>query len=577
MAWFNVNPALLQEERDALTRSGYQYEIDETARAKGHLVIKVSYKICNKIHIFTCYYPPNYSYFAVRINCRTFPPGRHLNPYSYDLCLFENAQSVWNPKTDTLAKVLNEQIPKILKAHAEPNKAADIEGNVGYQITGQMLYEVPSVIFVDDWDLLDSNIFGHMTLKLDKNCNTDTPIRGFVESLQINNDVIAESSNPFANLFTLKQPANWVKLDRSPASINRNDILIEAIKICPKLKNPDFKKRGIDIVGLVFPEESGYLEPVLNWVFVIRRRLNKANKQKNNISDFAVIRSDRFTKDNILSRVPRLRALSNKRITLVGAGALGSHLSWQLARAGVKFITIIDHDIVQAGNVPRWMLGFLSIGLYKVDALNHFLLQNFPDIECIPLKIFIGVNQKININGVSVDEHEFLSELIRKSDILIDTVAETNISFYLSDVCQDMQTSYVWATGTQGSWGGIVGRVIPGVTEGTWIDFSHQYAADAKTDDIPLGEKAVPPAEEGSDVQPVGCFDKTFTGTGFDMDHISLMATRVVVATLLRGETGGYPDFDWDVGILHLWDEATSMPIAPKWKTRKLARYDKNK
>jgi len=139
-----------------------------------------------------------------------------------------------------------------------------------------------------------------------------------------------------------------------------------------------------------------------------------------------------------------------------------------------------------------------------------------------------------------------------------------------------MQTSYVWATGTQGSWGGIVGRVIPGVTEGAWIDFSLQYAADEKAD-VPLSEKAVPPGEEGSDIQPVGCFDKTFTGTGFDMDHVSLMATRVTIATLLRGETGGYPDFDWDIGILHLWDEMTSMPIAPKWMTRKLISYDKSK
>ncbi|MBD3647801.1 MAG: hypothetical protein HUJ31_10200 [Pseudomonadales bacterium] len=151
---------------------------------------------------------------------------------------------------------------------------------------------------------------------------------------------------------------------------------------------------------------------------------------------------------------------------------------------------------------------------------------------------------------------------ISEVDLVIDATAETNVTFYISSLCEKLKTSFVWATATQGGWGGIVGKVVPEVSTGSWLDFSHQYAE---------GKISVPPAEEGSDVQGVGCFDQTFTGTGFDLDHVSLMATRVAIATLGRRKAvESYPDFDWDVGVLGLWDESLGIPSEPRWKTYKI-------
>ena len=81
-----------------------------------------------------------------------------------------------------------------------------------------------------------------------------------------------------------------------------------------------------------------------------------------------------------------------------------------------------------------------------------------------------------------------------------------------------------------------------------------------------------PPHEDIPEIQPVGCFHPTFTGTGFDMDHVSLAAVRLVVSTLCSGQEGIYPDFDWDVGVVDLWDEKKT-PIEPCWTTYPLTRH----
>jgi hypothetical protein len=81
----------------------------------------------------------------------------------------------------------------------------------------------------------------------------------------------------------------------------------------------------------------------------------------------------------------------------------------------------------------------------------------------------------------------------------------------------------------------------------------------------------VPNEEENADIQPIGCFSPTFTGAGFDLDEVSLTAVRMATATLCRGTPGGYPDFDWDVGVVNLW--SNGRPIAPDWMMYRLERH----
>jgi len=567
MAWFDADHAFYQSELDALDQAKYQYKIDEVASSEGRLVINVEYLIDDEPHNLECHYPSGFPYFAIKVFAPTFPVGRHLDPYSGGLCLFEDEQNVWDPSNDTLASILSKQVPMILQAHARPNAAADIEGNVGYQVSGQMHYEMPSVIFIDDWALPEDANHGLMTIKLHSGYQSNYIINGFVKSIQHNSSNIADEILPFEDIYSLKQCSKWIKLSAPPASINGNEVLDEAIKILPELKTPHYSKYGLEIIGLIFPEESEYLEAIYNWVFVIRRKPEKAKKRvKREVPPISLVRSDRLTVENISKRIPRLQLLQNKSVTIFGAGALGSHIIWQLVRAGIETITIFDHDIVQSGNMPRWLLGFSAIGHSKVHVIKHFLKNNFPNVKCNPYHHRVG-SQKINIDGNIVDEDDFIKKAINGSDIVIDAIAEKNISLYLSNRCRELRTSYVWATGTQGGWGGIVGRVIPDVTDGCWTCFSYDNA-DKKFNS--------PAAEEGSDIQPVGCFHPTFTGAGFDLDHVSLMATRLSISTLLRGHVNSYSDFNWDFAVLNLFDEDKKTPIEPRWEVHKLNISEKH-
>jgi molybdopterin/thiamine biosynthesis adenylyltransferase/ubiquitin-protein ligase len=567
MAWYDEHPDYLEEELEALASEGFRYVIDEKARSAGQLIINVDYPIDGVHHQLTCEYPSEYPYFAPKVKGGSLPPGRHLDPYSDGVCLFENEQSVWSP-SDTLASVLKSQIPKIIHEHENANNLDEIEGDDGYQISGQISYEPFSVIFTEDWKIPEENDFGELTIKFTQTTKPRPYLSGYVESLKAGTSTM-KCSSAFPNNFAVStQLCRWVKLNNPPASIAGDKVLDEAIATNPSIGKFLFPKKGIDIVGLVFKEDSSKGVEVYNWVFVIRRarKLNKSEKSRG-LPPYTtnIIRSDRYSLDNVQTRTPRLKSVASKKVLVVGAGALGSTVISQLARAGVEQVTIIDHDIVQAGNIPRWLLGFVAIGKPKPLVLQSFIQQNYPHVRCIPYGFHIGSPALIQQNDKTfISQHDFLVNLIRDSDLVIGCTAETNINHYLSDYCTDNKTPFIWATATQGGWGGIVGRILPDVTAGTWLDFMKFNS----TEHIPS-----PAAEEGSDIQPVGCFSPTFTGTGFDLDHVSLMATRMAVSTLSLGDAAGYPDFDWDVGILNLWDEAMGVPIAPKWSTHSLTPF----
>jgi hypothetical protein len=72
----------------------------------------------------------------------------------------------------------------------------------------------------------------------------------------------------------------------------------------------------------------------------------------------------------------------------------------------------------------------------------------------------------------------------------------------------------------------------------------------------------LPPADPVGDLQPPGCAEPTFTGSGFDAQEISLEAVRTVAGIL--GRPGGYPDGGWNLATLELRDEDGGR-IPPRW------------
>jgi molybdopterin/thiamine biosynthesis adenylyltransferase len=70
--------------------------------------------------------------------------------------------------------------------------------------------------------------------------------------------------------------------------------------------------------------------------------------------------------------ITRLSAL---RITLCGAGALGSHLADNLVRQGITHLRVIDKDRVEEQNVSTQLYGESDIGAWKVEVLRNRLFK----------------------------------------------------------------------------------------------------------------------------------------------------------------------------------------------------------
>ena len=70
-----------------------------------------------------------------------------------------------------------------------------------------------------------------------------------------------------------------------------------------------------------------------------------------------------------------LRRVSEARITLCGAGALGSNIADNLARQGARVLRVIDRDRVEAHNAGTQIYGTGDVGAWKVDVLKNRRLK----------------------------------------------------------------------------------------------------------------------------------------------------------------------------------------------------------
>jgi hypothetical protein len=67
------------------------------------------------------------------------------------------------------------------------------------------------------------------------------------------------------------------------------------------------------------------------------------------------------------------RGLKDRRVVVLGAGALGSAIAELLVRAGVRDICVVDGEVLEAGNLVRHTLAVDDVGLPKAFALCNRL------------------------------------------------------------------------------------------------------------------------------------------------------------------------------------------------------------
>jgi len=90
---------------------------------------------------------------------------------------------------------------------------------------------------------------------------------------------------------------------------------------------------------------------------------------------------DRFRRTELLLGKKVMEILADCSITVVGIGAVGSHVVEALARSGVGRLRLVDFDEIDLSNVNRQLFaGESTLGMLKIDAAERHLLDINPDI-----------------------------------------------------------------------------------------------------------------------------------------------------------------------------------------------------
>ncbi|MBO4616630.1 MAG: ThiF family adenylyltransferase [Lachnospiraceae bacterium] len=166
-----------------------------------------------------------------------------------------------------------------------------------------------------------------------------------------------------------------------------------------------------------------------------------------------------------LGLLKEYRELRDKHVYLLGAGAMGTHVGWNLCALGVRNFTILDCDEIEESNLNRQVLYTLAdVGRKKTEVLKEKLLE-------------INKNCNIDIVNTRVESMNQLRELFKcKPDLVVRGIdTPVDISHWVFSVCEDMDIPYI-SGGTMGTHSIYGPTYVPGKTaKHTEIKRNGQY------------------------------------------------------------------------------------------------------
>jgi adenylyltransferase/sulfurtransferase len=145
---------------------------------------------------------------------------------------------------------------------------------------------------------------------------------------------------------------------------------------------------------------------------------------------------DRYSRQTLFPPIgPRgQERIRNSRVLIVGCGALGTHSSELLGRAGVGKLRLVDRDIVEWSNLHR-QAGFEEThardGTPKSEALESWLVR---------------INSEVSVEA-RVNDFNFTNatDLSEDCDLLIDGTDNLPTRFLLNDVSYRLRIPWIYA------------------------------------------------------------------------------------------------------------------------------------
>ncbi|MGE7713241.1 E2/UBC family protein [Priestia megaterium] len=199
-----------------------------------------------------------------------------------------------------------------------------------------------------------------------------------------------------------------------------------------------FRRKEKEFILLSFPIQEG--QRILFGILLsdfhnkpnIKSRYPYLHPLKRNeiACDIVPLSIKRHDRNYLLNRTQGNNKLSDKKVTIVGLGSLGSRVAFELARAGVRRFTLIDEDILDVDNVFRHELGIRH--LYWKDEKKYVKISK-------ALAMALEMSHRFPSLSIDYEEEDILElmekklELIIQSDLIIIAIGSPTIELYLNE------------------------------------------------------------------------------------------------------------------------------------------------
>jgi molybdopterin/thiamine biosynthesis adenylyltransferase len=578
--------ARLDYELSELARAGIPAVRDESAFASGIARLALSYPSEQKSEELYVTFPDFYPYFRFMVEGPGLRLDHHQNPFAKVLCILGRDNSWWQVG-DTVAGVLQEQLPKLFEAGHSTDAAsvAEIEEIQAEPFSEYYSYAESMVLLDGAWRMPDTAKYGDLTLGL-LSVSADT--RGGVP--HINAAILEIGDQDGQSIFRVPEQVSapyskvimkgrWSRSASPVESDEPSEIFAssERTDTSAPIGWAPFawceKRYRAQVRGLLFPEEVSSRSVGEGWVFAIRMQYAKPPRVSGGASNFGMrstpprqverwqdmptylSRAGRAGQTDLAQRIPELAPLREARVLVFGAGCIGAPSILEFARSCIGELRLVDHDVVDPATTVRWPFGLAVAGQYKVRVLANLISEQYPYTTAVPSILRVG---SVRTGGLS--HRALLDDLLDGTSLVYDATADWAVQRFLSVEAGKRGIPYIAVSGTQGGWGGTVLRIRPGKTAGCWLCWRLNDSLSS------------PPSKHAENVQLAGCAEPTFTAAGFDMVEIAMQGVRVAVSTLCEGRDASYPSATWDFACIS-WRNQSGTALVPSIALSSIPRH----
>ena len=249
-------------------------------------------------------------------------------------------------------------------------------------------------------------------------------------------------------------------------------------------------------------------------------------------------------------------SLSNKKIALVGLGAIGSIVAESMSRSGVSKFGLWDYDVVEPGNICRSAYSLNDLGESKVDAIARIVSSVNPYTKCND--IFksgdwyeFNPNYSKYINGSFYANIEYGNQKeainrIANYDLIIDCTGSNEMLHFLSYAVPNIPVVSLCITNKANE------LLCVSSKDGNPFELRKAYLSRIEQD------------TKNFFLEGIGCYSPTFLATNSDIASLVNLALKDLNKSYTEGELMSSAVYSYnDRGIL-----------ADKLVTYKLEGYD---